>query len=196
MLSRYYVIKNTYIHFSPLAPPLPRPLPYYPPLIPCHFSGRCTIDPSTNNSSSNLTCYNLCELHNMTQCFCPGDDDCKTCCKSRDINASCRLLMIGGRERNLPDRTSCVGGLCMAGVCEPNTPDLVNRLYRLFADISIDEFGELTTFTHPLLTTTTLHHITLHIFMQFCSCVRTLCTVYCSWPFWCGFLEVYSFTFV
>ena len=36
-----------------------------------------------------------------------------------------------------------MGGLCDEGVCVPHTQDLVNRLYSLFTDISIDKFSEL-----------------------------------------------------
>ena len=91
------------------------------------------------DSNDDILCYNFCELHNLTQCYCSGDDDCKTCCKSRESNALCQLF---DNVRNLPDGTTCVGGLCKDGECELTTPDLVNRLFKLFADISIDEIGE------------------------------------------------------
>ena len=75
----------------------------------------------------------------MIQCFCTGDDDCKTCCKLRANNSACQPF---AESQFLPDGTSCAGGLCKGGECELTTPDFVTRLFQLFADISIDEFGE------------------------------------------------------
>ena len=77
----------------------------------------------------------------MIQCFCTGDDDCKICCKSQANDSVCRPFDESG-SRDLPDGTSCVGGVCKGGECDVTNPDFVTRLFQLFADISIDEFGE------------------------------------------------------
>lgn len=112
----------------------------------CTHSGFCTPPPTTENSTS-LKCFSFCELHGMTQCFCTGDNDCKVCCMSQANDSVCQPFQLFGelQPRNLPDGTSCVGGVCRDGACDVTNPDFVTRLFQLFADISIDEVGELTT---------------------------------------------------
>ena len=104
-------------------------------------SGLCT-SPSENSTS--LKCFNFCELHGMIQCFCTDDNDCKTCCTSQANDSVCQPFQPLGESqpRNLPDGTSCVGGVCHGGTCDVTNPDFVTRLFRLFTDISIDEVGE------------------------------------------------------
>ena len=110
-------------------------------------SGSCTLPSENSTNSTSLECFSFCKLHGMTQCFCTDDNDCKICCKSQADDSVCQPFQPFGESqvRNLPDGTSCVGGVCNGGTCDVTNPDFVTRLFRLFADISIDEVGELTT---------------------------------------------------
>lgn len=118
------------------------------------FRGVCEEPPPS--PFNRVECYDFCRLRGMEQCFCPLNNDgnsgsdtgnnvavveCHFCCHNLTFpDAPCELVL--PRER-LPDGTSCMGGLCDAGECVPHTQDLVNRLYSLFTDISIDKFCEL-----------------------------------------------------
>ena len=62
-----------------------------------------------------------------------------------------------GYKKFLPDGTTCLGGLCKGGVCELATPDLASRLFRLFADISIDKISECRPLPSTCVTILTHH---------------------------------------
>ncbi len=91
--------------------------------------------------SSPLVCFNLCELQNLTKCFCEplGNDECKLCCQAKVANSTCAPL---GDDVLLLDGSTCLGGVCRLGRCEITTQDLASRLFDLFSSISIDAFSE------------------------------------------------------
>ena len=135
-------------------------------------------------NSTSLKCFNFCELHGMMQCFCTGNDDCKICCKLRANDSACQPY---SPSRNLPEGTSCVGGVCKEGMCDVTNPDFVTRLFRLFTDISIDEFGEWRPL--PIHVRVWLNFL-FSLFnnnWQFALCVRILSWLWCFWQPLCGF---------
>ena len=106
--------------------------------------------PCVKSNSSEQTCFDLCELHGMKQCFCTSEtaDECHICCTTTDGNGNktnCEVFRGTASDPpvNLPDGTTCFGGLCRAGECNAIVQDLVQRLFSLFTDISIDKFCEL-----------------------------------------------------
>lgn len=112
----------------------------------CYFlappSGECTEPPES--PSNRVECYDFCQLQNKQQCFCSGSNECHFCCQeqvSSNMTTPPPCTVVTPTEL-LPDGTSCVGGLCERGECKPVTQDLVNRLFSLFTDISIDRFCE------------------------------------------------------
>ena len=97
-----------------------------------------------DNPPDRVECYDFCELRNTEQCFCPGEDECHYCCQQASAAATNTTppCVVVTPLVALPDGTSCTGGLCRGGECEPTTQDLVNRLFSLFTDISINAFCE------------------------------------------------------
>ncbi len=93
--------------------------------------------------SESLTCFNMCELQNMTQCFCEplSNDECKLCCKAKVENSTCAPI---GGDVLLVDGSTCLGGVCRQGSCKATTQDLASRLFNLFNTISINSFSKCT----------------------------------------------------
>lgn len=109
-------------------------LPFYS--LPCNANFvNSTLD------QEKLTCFNLCELQNMTKCFCEplSNDECKLCCQAKVENSTC--APIGGGVL-LVDGSTCLGGVCRVGNCEITTQDLASRLFNLFNTIDINSFSK------------------------------------------------------
>ena len=89
-----------------------------------------------------LDCYGVCRLHNRVPCFCSGENECNVCCQDQTLATNSSICVPFSPVVWLPRGSFCIGGVCQEGQCKLTSPDLINRLFNLFTDISIDSLSK------------------------------------------------------
>ncbi|KAL4217074.1 Disintegrin and metalloproteinase domain-containing protein 17 [Mactra antiquata] len=101
--------------------------------------GTICIDQGT---CKNGKCQNFCEVFNedYTPCICPADSGnaCHRCCKHKTKESACSSI----NNTLLPDGRPCFQGVCSGGICEKKRQDMVQRLFDIIENISIDTLVE------------------------------------------------------
>ncbi len=120
-----------------LSPSISARLYVYMIVCVCVTSGGCDL-----SSSSSLQCYGVCLQYNREPCFCSDENECNVCCKEVSASNSSRCVPFTPVVP-LPQGSLCIGGMCKEGRCELTSPDLIQRLFRLFTDISINGIRKL-----------------------------------------------------
>lgn len=83
-------------------------------------------------------CMPFCEAHDLLSCLCNTPADaCKLCCKS-STNGTC--VPYDTKAPHLQDGVLCYRGVCEKGRCEQPIQDVVERLWDVLEDITLNSF--------------------------------------------------------
>ncbi|XP_053385487.1 ADAM 17-like protease [Mercenaria mercenaria] len=87
-------------------------------------------------------CQNFCERYDvdLTPCICAEDTGkaCHRCCRHKYQQSTCESI----NNTLLPDGRPCYQGICNQGTCQKVKRDMVQRLFNIIEDISIDQLVE------------------------------------------------------
>ncbi|KAJ8321091.1 hypothetical protein KUTeg_002678 [Tegillarca granosa] len=83
----------------------------------------------------NGKCVSYCKLKGLNSCICPKDSGhaCHRCCQT-DNGTDCK-----SQGDILPDGRPCFQGYCVKGVCEKQTPEVIQRFHSLIDQITSDK---------------------------------------------------------
>ncbi|XP_052812979.1 ADAM 17-like protease [Mya arenaria] len=84
-------------------------------------------------------CLNYCEnfAYDLTPCICAEQESaCHRCCKPKYREGKCENI----NQALLPDGRPCYQGMCEQGVCMKQKNDMVQRLFSIIENITVDQF--------------------------------------------------------
>lgn len=114
------------------------------------ISGDCPPAPPKPDGSTcldrghcqNGTCLPFCEYYQQESCICDTvATSCKWCCK-RNATGECSPYTAGNisvSSFDLPDGMPCLQGFCEKGVCQKQVHDMVQRLWDIIENITVDK---------------------------------------------------------